>query len=115
MTTAQESFDQFRIQWDAHIRVVELVDSIISLYEEKTNITLSPGARQILFIPFIEHSRMDGIINEMQINETISEVFSSLETSPDNRDEKLEGRIRSALSVIRAFWKRFCKIPPICS
>lgn len=115
MATAKEAFEQFSASWNTYIKDIEAVNSIIVVYEDKTNIQLSPGAKQVLFIPIIEHLKIGGLIDEKQIDETISEIFSSLETNPDIRDQKLGDKLRSAFSVIRAFWEKFCKIPPICS
>jgi len=115
MATAKESFEEFASLWGTYIKDIETVNSIILMYEEKTNIELSPGAKQVLFIPIIEYLEIGGLIDEKQLDETISIIFASLETNPDDRDLKLGDRIRSTFSVIRAFWKKFCKIPPICS
>jgi hypothetical protein len=114
MLSAKETFDQFSVLWETYFKDIETINSIIGEYEEKTNIQLTAGAKQILFIPVIEHLNIGELIDENQIFRTLGEIFSSMETDPDIRDIKLEDEIRSGFSVIKAFWDKFCKIPPFC-
>jgi hypothetical protein len=38
----------------------------------------------------------------------------SMVEDPSANDRREQRNVRSSLSVIRAFWKNFCNIPPFC-
>lgn len=81
-------------------------------------VRLSPYAREMLVLPMIEQSVIDGrTVATSEEIASIAQLVEEIERNPDSRDEGRTGvlpRQRSTASVIRALWARFCRIPPFC-
>jgi len=92
------------------------IDQVIRLLEQKYLITLTSGARQMIAIPITEALLISGDINLETMERSISKIIESMrEQNVDARDMPADTRsIRSSLSVIRAYAKLFCNIPPFC-
>ena len=87
---------------------------LIHRLEERTNTVLTSGARQMLLIPIIEQYERGGEFSVGEVEESLSQLFTVMREDPSPVDSR-NTNIRSSLSVIRAFWRRFCNIPPFCS
>jgi hypothetical protein len=95
-----------------HRETLTKVASRIATHTKRRGLSLSPGATEVLLIPFAEILELeDRMLNLEQTQETLDKVISEMAWHPDPRDVE---RQRSSLSVIRALWKRWCDIPPIC-
>ena len=92
------------------------VRRIVAGLESEFDLQLSPGARYMILVPVVEalylHRLHRDELRWSQIERSITDVFLIMREDPDPREF---GNRRSSLSVIRAFWKRFCRIPPFCA
>jgi hypothetical protein len=90
------------------------LSDIIDMAEREYGVELSWGAREMLAIPVIERLTEKGSIDWNQVQESIFQLVRTMrEDFPDASHSPL--RRRNAVAVIRAFYKRFCNIPPFCS
>jgi hypothetical protein len=106
---------------DIHYRSPEgaYADRLLVDLEERLGIRLTAGARDMLLIPIFEAQAQGRFGPPFGPIEFLGREVESLEvilrtTSEDPSLYDREGRTRSSLSVIRAFWKNFCNIPPFC-
>ncbi len=104
-TRARTIEDEARSFADSRIREFELTPS---------NPKLSGPARNMLRIPFSEATRRRGIFSEEQADRSFNLIFQSLRSQPTAEIEG-DGKLRTSISVIRAFYNNFCNIPPFCS
>ena len=83
-------------------------------------IQLTPGAREMLLVPLRE-SRLARIggrpISQPFVSgneyESLVTILRTMRDDPSLEDRET-GETRSSFSVIRAFWRNFCNIPPFC-
>ena len=90
------------------------VDMFIREQEVEFGIRLTPGARQMLLIPLTELGPKLIEIEWEQVRSSLSALLSSMKEDPAPSEEELFRERRSSLSVIRAFWRKYCNIPPFC-
>jgi len=107
--------------WSSHryqkrnYNVRDTVSKLIREAEERFSIALTSAAREMLIIPVEEAYEMSGGINFGEVQESIMVLVEAV-----RYDESLSAigygpsQMRTAQSVIRAFYSRFCKIPPFC-
>lgn len=89
-------------------------DRILIDVEERVGIRLTAGARDMLLIPLVE-ARSFAPVTSWTEAESLERILRSMAEDPSDYDRDGEqGKVRSSLSVIRAFWKNFCNIPPFC-
>ena len=95
-----------------HARWAYPLFEIIERAEFETGIRLSWGAREMLAIPVIETIEARGDVSWSEVDNSIRDVVRTMaeEQGPDE-----SGRTRNSVAAIRAFWRRFCNIPPFCS
>jgi hypothetical protein len=119
----REAFEEMRSLASVgttRVRTIEdearsLVDSRIREFElTPSNPKLSGAARNILRIPFVEATRRGGTLSEEQADKSFNLIFQSLRSQPTAPIEG-DGKLRTSISVIRAFYNNFCNIPPFCS
>jgi hypothetical protein len=79
-----------------------------------SNPKLSGAAREMLRIPLSEVTSRLGQFDEGQADASLGRILGSMKESPTSEIEG-DGKLRTSLSVIRAFAKNFCNIPPFCS
>lgn len=105
------------IDWEAayseHGGELTRYEEIIQSFEEEHRIQLTPGAVEILFVPLIEVLDTREKLDQRVVAETLRALFNDIAKDADPRD--LQVHRRSSLSVIRAYWKNFCNIPPFCA
>jgi hypothetical protein len=83
---------------------------IIQSAERQYNIELSWAAREMLVVPIKERLQY-GPVDWEDVAKSIDKIVAS--TVEDGiRDSG--GRYRNAVAVIKAFYRRFCNIPPFC-
>lgn len=85
---------------------------IIERAELEAGVRLSWGAREMLAIPVVETLEARGDVSWPEVDISIRDVVRTMaeERGPDD-----SGRTRNSVAAIRAFWRRFCNIPPFCS
>jgi len=103
------------VDWDLayekHGPELRFVEMAIAIEEENHALSLTPAAVELLLLPFLEEFERNETIAEETVKHTIRQVMEELIATRDSRDY---GQTRSAFSVIRAWWGRWCDIPPIC-
>ncbi len=86
---------------------------IIDLAARDADITLTWGAREMLAIPIIETLETRAEVNWEENEASIRDIVRAM--AEDGPIVGLFGRNRNSVSTIRAFWRRYCNIPPFCS
>lgn len=87
------------------------LSEIIDRAERRAGITLSWGAREMLIIPVIE-SIETGRHDLESVERSISDL---IETAAEKHyPEYLSNGECNSVSIIKAFHKRYCNIPPFC-
>jgi hypothetical protein len=91
-----------------------LVDTEIRQFERGTQLTLTSGARQLLRTPVAEAIEFTERFDRNEISDSLAKLFETL-TSPPEIPSEGTARSRTAIAVIRAYWRNFCNIPPFCA
>lgn len=104
-----------RVNWQAmykqHGSKLQVVEQAIVTAQQKTQITLTPDATEIILLPFLAEFQRGVSIPAATVTATINRIFIDMQYQPDVRDT---GQVRSALSVIQTWWRNWCDLPPIC-
>lgn len=95
----------------------------------------SSGARLFLLVPLAEAREVQQELDRGSAEESLRKLVNAMAESPAETDHATEGdpdlrrrlepssslfsteqkpRFRSSLSAIKAFWSKFCDIPPFC-
>lgn len=85
---------------------------IIDAAERRSQVTLTWGARQMLIIPVVETIELRGRVDWREVQLSIDDI---VRTMAEGDVPLPSGRLASSVSVIHAFFSRFCSIPPFCS
>ena len=105
---AHIDWDQIYAKYGQELaRYEELVQS----FETEQKVQLTPGAIEMIFVPLAEVLESGAKLDQRVVAETLRSTLDTVAKEPDARDT---GQRRSSWSVIRAFWKNFCNIPPFC-
>lgn len=89
------------------IREIEMkIDEL----ERKFNVSLTTLAKQFLIFPLIEVNYFQSL-NQTEVNKSLTKIFIQLE---EQEEPLLGGRRKSTIGIIKAFFKKFCNIPPFC-
>lgn len=86
---------------------------IIDVAEREAGIEFTRGGRQMLVIPVIETIELDGRVDWAEVRGSINRVAQTI--AEEQGGVFGVGRAATSVSVIRAFFRRFCNIPPFCS
>lgn len=89
------------------------LEELILNAERQSDVRLTWGAREMLRIPVIEAIEAQGDVDWAQVDVSIRDIVGSMSESQAERGQP--SMFRDSRSVIRAFFKRFCNIPPFCS
>jgi hypothetical protein len=86
---------------------------MITAAERDAGVQLTWGARQMFIIPIVGALELRADVDWRDVESSIRDIVRTVaeEPAPEERDRAT----RSSLSVIRAFFRRFCNIPPFCS
>ncbi len=92
----------------------ERLYSIIFNAERESEFQLSWGAREMLTVPIIEQLQDGRTVDWNEVEKSILKIIAAMR---EDRSSVPSGRRdeRNAVAVIRAFFRRFCNIPPFCS
>jgi hypothetical protein len=87
---------------------------LIERAERENGVNLSWAAREMLVIPVAEQLEEERPIEWRQVENSINKIVAAMreESSESHRSRRGE---HNAVAVIRAFYQRFCNIPPFCS
>jgi hypothetical protein len=103
------------IDWDevykTHGRELARLEEFVESYEKEYQISLTPGAIEMMFIPLVETLETGGKLDFAEVTSTFSVMIRTIKEAPSPKDKKAE---RSSFSVIRAFWRAWCNVPPFC-
>lgn len=88
------------------------LQEIIADCEYEVGIRLTPQAKEMIMIPVLEQLEAGSAINWDDVRSSVLSLVVVIIEEPV-RGEKIKGKW-SALAMIRAFWRRFCNIPPFC-
>lgn len=91
-----------------------LVDGEIRQFERRTQLTLTSGARQLLRTPVAEAIEFTERLDRNEISDSLAKILETLTASPKAPSEGT-ATTRTAIAVIRAYWRNFCNIPPFCA
>lgn len=110
-----------------HPGVFRMLDFIRD-FEREHDIRLTPAARQMVLLPIMEYfgnstvrrffrkeRRLHPREEDLMLRDSVAKILVELEESPSQADRSADRRQRSTTSVVRAFWRRFCRIPPFCA
>ena len=89
------------------------VEGVVRSVERGRKVTLTRHARAMLIIPLVEAMEREQDFEWGRAQESLDTLIGELEEeSMNHRDSDTE---RTSFSVIRAYSRRFCSIPPFCS
>lgn len=87
---------------------------VIAQAEQRYSVNLTPAGREMLIIPVVEALQADPQeFNLGQAQRSIFEIMGAIAQAGAGADTR--PRVHNSQSVIRAFWKKFCNIPPFCN
>ncbi len=86
-------------------------EEFVESYEKEHKLSLTPGAVELLFVPLIEILDSGEKLDFVQLTGTFKILIQTMSEHPSVREKSKE---RSSLSAIKAFWKAWCNIPPLC-
>lgn len=89
-------------------------EELILLLANKEGINLSLAAIDLLLIPILEQFQTKGHLDYYQVEASLRTIIIDIKETPSNFDTNKMGK-RTTLSIIKAFWKNFCNIPPFCT
>jgi len=84
--------------------------------QNEVGIWLTPAAQEMLVIPVVEQFEINSKSFDFgEAADSIRLILSAIaESGSPSKEFKSPSTVHTAQSVIRAFWMRFCKIPPFC-
>jgi hypothetical protein len=106
------------IDWDEaykeHGRELARFEALVESYEKEHHLSFTPGAIELLFVPLVEILESGEKLDFLEVAESFKIVIGVMNKDPSKKERKKKGLERSSLSVIKAFWKSWCNIPPFC-
>lgn len=103
------------LDWDEaykeHGTELARFEEFVESYEKEHKVSLTPGAVELLFVPLIEILDSGGKLDFLQLTSTFQILIQTMNEHPSIKEKSRE---RSSLSAIKAFWKAWCNIPPLC-
>jgi len=94
----------------------EIVDKLVRLVREregKAGIKLSPEARKMISLPIIELAREMEDIDWEDTTKSIGSLLEEMKTERSGGESTAQQRANTR-SLIRAFSRKYCNIPPFC-
>jgi hypothetical protein len=86
---------------------------LIERAERNNAVNLSWAAREMLIIPVAEQIEDGRPVEWEQVQTSLDKIVSTISESSSDSEMSERGR-HNAVAVIKAFYKRFCDIPPFC-
>jgi hypothetical protein len=107
--------ERTHLDWDEayrkHGSELARYEDILESYEKEASISLTPGAVELIFVPLVEIINRGEKLDFVQVAAVLKSLVAEAASEPDARDSTEQ---RSSWSVLRAYWKHWCSIPPIC-
>jgi hypothetical protein len=93
-------------------------EELIESFEKENKIEFTPGALEVIFVPLVEILQSGQKLDQGEVAETLRILIQDIAANPvvmehSGAKNPATGQ-RSSWSVIRAYWKNWCNIPPIC-
>jgi hypothetical protein len=123
MAPAQDNSREERAITDLANEISErlAIEGRMQRYIESAGISMTPHARLMLLLPLAELNFTEDIRQYEQASQSLNRLIETMASAPAKADTEDQGRsarnggkMRSARSVIKAFWREFCRIPPFC-
>lgn len=89
------------------------VEAILTRPEKRFEVRLTRAARSLLLLPLDELESEAGPLDLSEVEESLATLLGTIRDSPDLFARR-KPEVRGSISVITAFWKNFCNIPPFC-
>jgi hypothetical protein len=103
------------------------LSQFLPTFEKRFNIKLTPAAVLMLMLPLVDAETREGVlgkgffdVSDNELRLSLKQMLKSMADDPARADALFSiepstvPEERSALSVVKAFWKTFCNIPPFC-
>lgn len=107
----EEAYERFSPQ-------LRQVEDFLQSFEKEYGVELTPGAYEMIVVPLVEVLQTGEELNLEMVRNTLEQIVIEVAKEPAARDvtlsKKNSQQTRSSWSVIKAFWKRWCNIPPLC-
>jgi hypothetical protein len=112
---AAPPYSSAHIDWNdiyaKHGHELTRYEELVQSFETEHHIQLTRGAIEMIFVPLVEVLELGEKLDQSIVAETLRITIATVASEPDARDKDSK---RSSWSVIRAFWRNFCNIPPFC-
>lgn len=122
-----ESMQKHVIKVEEHLAVLRVLQGL----EQEYKLHLSPGARLMLLIPLLEIAEAEDVTggeialpSPATVEDSLSSVVNGMQEAGAEFDARFAKAVeepgvtaasrRSSLSIIKEFWRQFCRIPPFC-
>jgi hypothetical protein len=89
-------------------------DELIHIISYKNGVNLSPAAKELLLIPILEQYQINGMLSEFEVEESLYTLIKTVKTNPSVNESENSTK-RTTISIIKAYYNKFCSIPPFCS
>ncbi len=89
-------------------------EELIHLLSNEIGINLSPAAKELLLIPILEQYQIKGKLEYWEVEKSLRSILLYAKVEP-SVIESINTVKRTTMSIIKAFWKEFCNIPPFCT
>jgi hypothetical protein len=93
-------------------RLRDFLVVFIAQAEARHGISLTPAARELLIIPVIEAAEENP--REFDLQAAQGSIDKLIAQVAEYAGRSARERPQNAKSIVRAFFKRFCNIPPFC-
>jgi hypothetical protein len=103
--------------WRSSAAVESQLRRIIEESQERFGINLTWAAHEMLVIPIVEVVEQGEKVDFGEVERSVVQLMEEMREEPDlgptiGRNGR---RRRDAISVIRGFSRRYCRIPPFCT
>jgi hypothetical protein len=95
--------------WSSSVREAKM---FVEDWEERTHVRLSPYAKELILLPIMEADERGNAVSPVKLHDTLKTIFTTMAEEDRNVRERHQA---SCQSLITAFHRRFCRIPPFCS
>ncbi|MCF8369343.1 MAG: hypothetical protein K9G76_09900 [Bacteroidales bacterium] len=89
-------------------------EELIHLLSNRIGIQLSPAAKELLIIPILEQYQIKGELDYWEVENSLNSILRLAKNEPSVIESDNSNK-RTTMSIIKAWWKDFCNIPPFCT
>ena len=101
---------------EAELGVGNLALELVERASEMQQVRLTDRAKEMLLVPLLERASQGEPTSRNELLASMERIVREAVDNPASVDaEWFRGeRVRSSLSIVRAYWSAFCNIPPFC-